>query len=206
MTAAHLSVQGIRETKKATFCRKKKDFWAKKLKKMVLWGFQVRTWTFPNVTVSHQGHSDSQNYCLNGSTRCWNKIEAFLLKIKLRFRPKNVKERGFSAVFRSALEHFWIWLFDSNDAQTYKLVVRLKSKVEAKVKKKSKLLWKKFAVRAKGVKNGLSEVFISALKRFGFLLYDSDDPWTHKLAVQSDERRVATKEKEWFGKYLRFVL
>ena len=63
------------------------------------------------------------------------KIEAILLKIKLRFRPKNVKGRGFFAVFRSALEHFGIWLFDSNDDQTYELVVRLKSKFAAKVKK-----------------------------------------------------------------------
>ena len=34
-----------------------------------------------------------------------------------------------------------------------------------------------------------------ALKRFGFLLYDSDDPETHQIPAQSDVQRVGTIKK-----------
>ena len=67
----------------------------RKTQKRDFWGFQVRTRNFRNFTVSHQGQSDSQNYCPNGGTRCWNKIEAILQRRKLRFRPKNGKGRYF---------------------------------------------------------------------------------------------------------------
>ena len=34
-----------------------------------------------------------------------------------------------------------------------------------------------------------------ALKRFGFLLYDSNDPETHQIPAQSDVQRVGTIKK-----------
>ena len=45
----------------------------------------------------------------------------------------------------------------------------------------------KFAFRAKKrQENGFYGVFKSALKRFGFLLYDSDDAQTHHQAAHLD--------------------
>ena len=49
----------------------------------------------------------------------------------------------------------------------------------------------KFAFRAKKrQENGFYGVFKSALKRFGFLLYDSDDAQIYKMAFQLDPQGV----------------
>ena len=54
----------------------------------------------------------------------------------------------------------------------------------------------KFAFRAKKCqKNGFSGVFKSALKRFGFLLYDPDDAQTHHQAAESDVQGAVTTKK-----------
>ena len=63
----------------------------------------------------------------------------------------------------------------------------------------------KFAFRAKKCKkNGFYGVFKSALKRRGFLLYDSDDAQTYRLAFQLDAQVSTTIKTETLGKKLRF--
>ena len=47
---------------------------------------------------------------------------------------------------------------------------------------------------------GFFAVSKSALERVGFLLYDSDDPQTHKTTIQSEVQRVATIKKACLGK------
>ena len=54
----------------------------------------------------------------------------------------------------------------------------------------------KFAFRAKKrQENGFYGVFKSALKRFGFLLYDSDDAQTHHQAAESEVQGAAATKK-----------
>ena len=51
----------------------------------------------------------------------------------------------------------------------------------------------KFAFRAKKrQKNGFFGVFRSALKRFGIVLYDTDDAQTYRLAFQLDAQVFTT--------------
>ena len=45
---------------------------------------------------------------------------------------------------------------------------------------------------------------MSALKRLGFLLYDSNYIQTHKITVQSDSKRVPTLKKACNWKNFRF--
>ena len=53
----------------------------------------------------------------------------------------------------------------------------------------------RFEAKKKHKKKGFFGVFRSALKRFGFLLYDSDDAQTHHLAAQLDASGAATLKK-----------
>ena len=131
-------------------------------------------------------------------------IEKACLGNKFPFRTKKPPKNGFFAVFRSALDHFGICLYDSSHAQTYKTAVQLKSKSAAKVQK-IKFIAKKNAFRAKSVKKWPFDVFMPAPKRFGFLLYDADDPETYQIPAESDVQRVWTTKKACLGKKLRLV-
>ena len=59
----------------------------------------------------------------------------------------------------------------------------------------------KFAFRAKKrQKNGFFGVFTSALKRFGVVLYDSDDAQIYRLAFQLDAQVFTTIKTETLAK------
>ena len=63
----------------------------------------------------------------------------------------------------------------------------------------------KFAFRAKKCKkNGFFGIFRSALKRFGIVLYDSNDAQAYRLAFQLDAQVFTTIKTETLGKRLRF--
>ena len=153
-------------------------------------GFRLRTTTIRKVTVSHQGLSNSQICCLIGGTRCSNKKEAILSKKKLRFRPKNVKGRGFSdfQVCTRMRRTYTVWsLICSNWQNSREIENR-------KCSEKNWSFWKNiFRFWPKKVKKCFFfRFFRSALKRFGTWLCDTNDAQAHKTTVEVDWKRVAT--------------
>ena len=76
-------------------------------KKWLFWGSHVCTRLLQKFNVSHHGQSNWQDHRTVGGTGCWNKREATLYNGKLRFRPKNIKEKAFFAVFKVCTKTFW---------------------------------------------------------------------------------------------------
>ena len=112
----------------------------------------------------------------------------------MRFEPKKPQKNGFFGVFRAALKRFGIVLYDSDDAQTYRMAFQLDARSNLTLK--TATLFGKMRFTPKNVKKvGFFGVFRSALKRFGFLFYDSDDAQTHHLAAQLDAPGAAASKK-----------
>ena len=81
-----------------------------------------------------------------------------------------------------------IFFYDSDEAQTHLLAAQLDAPGAAAFKKDN-FMENKFAFRAKKrQKNGFFGVFRSALKRFGILLFDSDDAQIYSMAFELDEQ------------------
>ena len=83
-------------------------------------------------------------------------------------------------------------LCHTKDAQTHKIITQLDAQGVATERRQ--LYWEDICVVAwKMAKEGdFFAVLTSALERFHFLLYDSDDFQTHKSTIQSDVQLVAT--------------
>ena len=64
------------------------------------------------------------------------------MKNKFAFRAKKRRKIGFFGVFRSALKRFGIVLYDSDDAQTYRLAFQLDAQVFTTIKTN---FWEKVA-------------------------------------------------------------
>ena len=92
----------------------------------------------------------------------------------MRFKPKNVKKVGFLG-FQVCIKRYGFLFYDSADAQTHLIAAQLDAPGAAAFKKDN-FMENKFAFRAKKrQKIGFFGVFRSALKRFGIVLFDSDD-------------------------------
>ena len=104
---------------------------------------------------------------------------------------KKTRKNGFFGVLRYAPEQFGMLLCHTKDNQTHIITTQLDAQgVETK---KRQLYWEEICVAAwKTAKEGeFFAVLMSALERFDFLLYDSDDLQTHKSTIQSDLQIVA---------------
>ena len=126
------------------------------------------------------------------------------MKNKFAFRAKKRQKNGFYGVFKSALKRFGFLLYDSDEAQIYKMALQLNPQGVPRIKTAN--LLRKFAFSAiKNLKKiGFFGVFRAALKRFGIVLFDSDDAQTYRMAFQLDARGNPTlKTATLFGK-MRF--
>ena len=118
---------------------------------------------------------------------------ANLLRKLCVLSQKNLKKKFFG-VFRAALKRFGIVLYDSDDAQTYRMAFQLDARGNLTLK--TATFFGKMSFTPKNVKKvGFFGVFRSALKRFGFLFYDSDDAQNHHLAAQLDAPGAAALKK-----------
>ena len=103
----------------------------------------------------------------------------------MRFEPKKPQKNGFFEVFRAALKRCGIVVYDSDDAQTYRMAFQLDARGNPTLK--TATLFGKMRFEPKNVKkNGFFGVFRSALKRFGIVLFDSDDAQIYSMAFELD--------------------
>ena len=126
------------------------------------------------------------------------------MKNKFAFKAKKRQENGFYGVFKSALKRFGILLYDSDDAQIYKMAFQLDPQGVPRMRT-ANLLGKICVLSYKNLKKiGFFGVLRAALNRFGIVLYDSDDAQTYRLAFQLDAQVFTTIKTETLGEKLRF--
>ena len=160
-------------------------FEPKNIKKWIFWVFRSalkRFGIFSHDSDHSQAHRKAAQLHAQGGTTL--KTATLLRKICV-FSQKKPQKNRLSGVYRAAVKHFAIVLYESDDAQIYRMAFQLDAQGDPTLKTATLFKIKCVLSRNISKKIGFYGLFKSSIKRFGFLFYDSDDAQTHHLAAHS---------------------
>ena len=148
---------------------------------------------------------NSQRSCPCGLKMCANNKKGKSIQKKITFWAKKRGQNGFFGVFRknsrTALRKFAVMLRLSPNLQDRRSIACSRCCTN----KKDNLMEKKMRFEPQiHQKIGFLWDYRSTLKRFGILLYDSDETHTHRIVAQLGMQAVATIKRPLYKKNFRF--
>ena len=207
--AAQLDVKGVPIIKKANLIRKVLSFGPKEVEKMGFLGFSVKT-PGKRFAILLFSSDDAKIYRIAAQLNLKGVPiirKAHLIGKKLRYWPKNVEKTVFFGFSDEAPgKQFAVFLYSSDDSQTYKIAA-LSDIRGLPIIKKANLIRKKLRYGPKKRrKNGFLGFSVrTPRKRFAILLFSSDDAKIYRIAAQLDLKGVPIiKKAHLIRKKLRY--